>query len=52
MVCRIHERGGTSNKVLHVLTTGLCLLAMVEFIRVVFTLAYPNWNTFLTIKPK
>ncbi len=49
-MCRIHERGGPSNKVIHVLTTVLCLVGMVEFTRVVWTLAYPNWPTFLTKK--
>jgi hypothetical protein len=37
--------------VLHLLTSFLCAVAMVEFTRVIWTLAYPNWPTFLTKKP-
>jgi hypothetical protein len=49
---RIHERGGPSNKILQTLTFALTVVGFAEFCRVVWTLAYPNWPTFLTKKVK
>jgi hypothetical protein len=52
LMFRIHERGGPSNKILQTLTFALTVVGFAEFCRVVWTLAYPNWPTFLTKKVK
>merc|ERR1712002_35931 len=47
---RVHEKMGSSDKILQTFTLGLVLIGFFEWCRVVWTLAYPNWETFLTKK--
>merc|ERR1711962_263329 len=45
---RVHEKGGQSDKILYHLTTVLVLIGLYEWCRVVWTMAYPGWKTFLS----
>ena len=40
--CRVHERGGMTDKVLYNLTVFILLIGAVEYFRVVYQLAFPS----------
>ncbi|XP_023326942.1 uncharacterized protein LOC111700302 [Eurytemora carolleeae] len=45
---RVHEKGGATDKILYNISGLIVLIGFVEWCRVVWTLAYPDWKTFLT----
>merc|ERR1712168_827375 len=47
---RVHEKGGQRDRILYHLSTILVLIGLYEWCRVVWTLAYPDWKTFLSKK--
>jgi len=46
---RVHEKEN-KDKFLHIITVVFLIAGTIEFTRVCWTLAYPNWETFLTMK--
>merc|ERR1712141_539925 len=45
---RVHEKLG-ADRIMYNLTGLIVVLGFYEWLRVVFTLAFPGWKTFLTI---
>merc|ERR1719154_696267 len=49
---RVHEKGGWTDKVLYQFTSLVMIVGCFEACRIIWTLCYPDWETFLTKKPK
>merc|ERR1711915_196624 len=45
---RVHQKGGARDTMLYNLTALIVLIGLAEWCRVVWTLAYPKWETSLT----